>query len=440
MIKSDVPCNLTEYITKFKTHDNYQPRGMIKPPQKIVARDTKMESDTTNRRDFIAHPVTPPAKTPSVPYQPPDKEMHTATEYKQAFLGKWQTPTQPILPPRHQEEHMEHFNHSTTHAADYSAPPVTPRQLFKAPSSYEPPKSPFDDRSTTRSDFVDYGKVPMTPSLKPPSKVTGSTQPLNEITSYRSTFTAPTMPDRFERPNQIYIPSSEGLSNSTTFRSAFPKHPVSKPPKAIKPPCHKHGDSRIPFETSTTNHLTYKSWEIPKRFSRPPTTFMPPTEKVSDQTTFKSHYLDYGHVPLAASFKPLQKKEQVPPFESLTTQSVDYKAWGDIKRPESFAQDKQYEPPKEKFDSTTTFKAHYKGAYEPRAASTKPPQKVPAKVSEIDSMTVYKETFSGPGYKPCPSIPLLANDAKASKFVYSHEGPNGHELYKPIDSSETVKG
>lgn len=434
MLKSDKPCNLTEYTVEFKKHD-HQRRGMIRPPLKMVPHDAKMESSTTNRRDFIAFPVTPPVKRSHVPFQPPDKKMHSATEYKNEYLGKWQAPTQPIYPPRNEKDNDEPFNDTTTHTADYSAPPITPRELYKPPNSYKPPKTPFNTVTTTRSDFVDHGKVPMTPSLKPRAKSTGSTQPLDEITSYRSMFTTPTMPKRYQKPNRVYVPPSEKLSDSTTFRCAFLKYPNSSPRQLIKPPCHSHCD-RVPLETNTTNKLTYKNWEIPKRFSRPPTTFIPPTEKISDQTTSRLDYTDYGHMPPTVSYKPVQKtRDQMAPFESLTTQSVDYKAWCDAKRPEPFSQDKQYEPPKEKFNCTTTFQAHYKGEYAARAPNAKPPHKTPEVTSEMDAMTSYKENYSGPGYKPCPGVRLLTNDTKTGNFIFAHEGRKGHKLYKPLSNN-----
>lgn len=439
MVKSDAPCNLTEYTVKFKHHDSYQPRAMIKPPKKMSTQDTKMDCDTTTQRDFIAHPVTPPTKAPPIPYKPPDKEMQAETEYKQTYLGKWQVPTQPIRPPRLQTGHAERFDHVSTQTADYTAPSVTPRKLYKAPNLYEPPTSPFDERSTTQCDFVQYGMIPMTPSLKPPPKVVGSTQPLDETTSYRSTFTTPIIPDRFQKEIETYVPSTEKFSHSTTFRSAFPNRPFSKPRGPILPPSYSHIDPRVPLEATTTNRATYKTWEIPKRLSRPPTTFVAPTEKVSDTTTFKSYYVDHGKVPLPPSFKPAVKsKEQVVPLENVTTHSVEYKAWTNVKRPEPCTHAKQYEPPQEKFDSITTFKAHYKGAYEPPPPSIKPPQKFQNDRKKLDSTTVYKEAFSGPGYKPCPTSQLLANDTELSVpgYVYSHEGRNGHKFYKPAE--ETV--
>ena len=429
MIKSEKPCHLSEYNVKFKRHENQQRRAMIRPPIKSAARDAKMESETTSGRDFVSHPVTPPAKKTPVVYQPPEERMNTSTEYKNTFLGKWQAPLHPILPARRQKDSDEPFSHTTTHANDYLAPPITPRKFYRSQSIYEPPTNRFDGSSTSHSDFVDYGAVPITPKLKPPETDRTSTQPLDGVTSYRSNFTTPDMPQKFQKPKEVYVPSSEEFSCSTTSRSAFPKHPVIKIPETKKL-AQKRDNSNIPFESSTTNRQTYKIWDLPKKISRPPTTYTRPTEKVSNLTTSKVDYQEYGCVTLATSCKPQQRaNDQIAPFESRSTQNSDYKAWTDVKRTQPIRQDQQYEPPKEKLDTTTTFKMYYKGEYEPRALSTKPPLEPYAKSSEMDFKTSYSQSFSGPGYKSCPSIPLMANNT--SKFDYSHEDSSGHKFYVP---------
>lgn len=439
MNKSDVPCNLTEYTVKFKKYENHQPRTMICPPRKLLAHDGKISSDTTTREHFVAHPVTPPVKKLPATYKQPEKEMDKTTEYNTKFLGKWQSPTKPILPRRTQKDHTECFNHSTTTAADFLAPPVTPRQVYKAQNAYESPKTPFDNLSTAHTDFVDYGTVPLTPSLKPVQKTISSTQPLDGLTSYRKTFTTPLMPEKFQKPIKVYAPSKEKLSSSTTSRCAFPKHPITKPPKIKRAQADWDHSSHTPIESCTTNRLHYKAWELPERFSRPPTAFIPPTEKVSDRTTFKVDYPDYGHVPLIESFKPAQKSnEQVVPLECLTTHNADYKTWENVKRREPISRDKHYEPPEEKFNGITTFKAHYKGEFVPRPPSAKPTERLNTLSREMDTVTMYKENFSGSGYKPCPVIPILAN-AATSEFTYSHEDAYGHKLYNPVGGSETVK-
>lgn len=432
MIGSQEPCHLSEYNVEFKKYHDHKPRPLIRPPLKSAIRDAKMESKTTSRRDFITHSVTPPVKKGPVVYQPPEGKMSTSTEYKNSFLGKWQTPLLPIVPARKQSDCDRPFDHTTTHKNAYLAPPIVPRKAYGPQNAYEPPKDRFDGSSTAHSDYVDYGAIPVTPMLKPPEVNIASSQPLDGKTSYRSDFVTPSMPQKFQMPKEVYVPSGEKFADSTTSRSAYPKHPVVKIHESKKPAHGLSNTDRTPFETNTTNRQAYKVWELPKKVSRPPTVYTPPTEKISDQTTSKVDYRDFGHVTVAACCKPPSRKsEKGAPFETKTTQNTDYKPWTDVKRTQPIRPDQQYKPPEEKLDTTTTFKTYYKGTHVPRAASTKPVPETYAKSSDIDFTTSYAQSFSGPGYKLCPSIKLLqSNDP--SKFTFSHQDSNGHKFYVPI--------
>ncbi len=432
MIKSDQPCTLTEYASKFQKYLNQQRRSSMPPPKKpLTTQDVKMICETTNKKDFVTHPITPPSKRPPVVYQPPEGTVDSDTEYKNNFQGRWAVPAQLVPPPRSPKDNTKPFNSTTTHAVDYSAPPVTPRQIYKSPSVYKPPKDGFEGSSTAQHDFVSYGKMPRTPNFKPPQKVTVSTEPIDGISSYHSAFIAPSMPERFQRPKVIFVPSTKKFSTSTTFKSDFPPHPVYKRSESMRPSQKSIDNADIPLEKDTTNRLSYKTWELPTKFSRPPTVYSPPTEKVSSQTTFKSDYPDYGGVPRINNFKPANEALEQPPFEGVTTQNFDYRIWKDVKKTEPIRQERKYEPPEDRFDGVSTFQAHYKGTYMPRTPSMKPIQKSYTQSSKMDSMTSYRQSFSSSGYKPCPSALL------DSKFSYSHEG-GGHKFFLPLESSETV--
>lgn len=436
--KSEKPCHHTEYSTKYKKYENQTRRSAIRPPRKLAEHDAKMVSDTTNRKEFVAYPVTPPTKKPPVQFQPPQEAMESSTEYKNVYLGKWQAPTEPIVPSRSQNERTEPFDDSTTHAIDFTAPPVTPRELHTAQNNYEPPTATFDDISTAHSDFIHYGKVPVTPSLAPPLPVKDKGQPIEGVTSYNSNFVVPPMPKKIDFPKETYVPSKEKISDVTTFKASFPQYPDVKP-REMKKPVSERCNTDIPFESRTTSRMHYVPWDLPKKYSRPPTAFVPPTERVSDVTTHRSDFADYGHVLPTASSRPVHKRDtQVVPFDSLTTQNADYRAWDGVRRPEPVRQDKEYEPPQEKFDPTTTFSTNFKGTFASRPPSARPPQPTSTS-SKIDFTTSYNSTFSGPGYQLCRSIPLLTNDTKASKYVYSHDDSFGHKYYRPTKDGETVK-
>ena len=410
---------------------------MIQPPKKSAVHNAKMSSDTTFRKDFVTYPVTPPAKRIPVEFQPPEVGMQMQTEYNDRYLGKWEPPTPPILH-RQTVKDYEPFDHSTTHGTDFVAPPVTPRQVYRAQHNYEPPKNPFDGVSTSRTAFINYGNVPKTPSFKRPSPCKERSKPMEGNSSYQSTYTIPELPKKKERKKEKYVPPKEKISDMTTFRSSFPKHPGFKPPESKKH-VDKRCDLTVPFESKTTNQMHYKTWELPKKELRPPTAYVPPTAKVSDSTTNRSDFRNYGNVLPAQSFKPVQKPNtNTTPLEGLTTQNVDYRAWKDVKKPDIVRQEKEYEPPKEKFDPSTTFNTYFKGISASPSPSAKPPEQPLLNQSKMNFLTSYNNSFSHSGYKPCPSVPLLTNDSKASKYTFAYENPHGHKFYK-LNDTELVR-
>lgn len=435
MNQSGMPCCITEYTAQFLKHQQSR-RQSIQPPQKAIAHDAKFSSETTNRKDFVVHPITPPLMKESIEYHPPEGVIDTTSEYKNKFMGKWSDPVKPIKPIQSKRDGTMPFQNSTTHGTDFTAPPITPRKVYTSQYTYEPPKDSFDATSTARSHYVDYGKTPVTPSCKPCNKAALSTQPFDSVSSYHSTFTLPAMPERFQKPKTEYVPSKKEFSSSTTFRSEYPKHSFIKPRESMKP-TQKLQDNKSPFEKTTTNRLAYKAWEIPERVSRPATVYVPSSDKVSSDTTFKMDFPDYGHVSPTVSCKVVPKREEIPPFQGFTTQSTDFKAWNNAERPPAIRQDKKYTPPMDKFDAITTSRDHYKGEYAPPMPSTKPHDKAYSRSSKMESSTSYKASYSRSGYKPCPAA--LLDDSAKSKYVYSHEDSvRGHKLYTPINSNVAV--
>ena len=437
MNRSSQPCPLSEYTHQFKKYSAKR-RDSLRPPPIVLTRDTKMECQTTNLQDFIPHPVTPPPpKTPAV-YKPPVGKLDSTTEYKMTYEGKWAYPAKLVRPQGARREAKGPFGHKTTQAVDFVSFPIPPKEYHGQKSVYQPPVEPFSTKSTIQADFVDFGHVEPTLSLKPTQAAKISTDAFDGSTSYRCTFTPPLMPERFQRPKEVYKPSKTRFYGMTTFKDDFPAHPGVMPAQTMKPQPQPIV-SEEPFEGTTISRLSYKSWELPARHSRPPAIFTPPTERFAAQTTFRSNYPDYGRVEPARSLRPKPRtRDQVAPFEALTTQSMDFKAWTDIERPLPIRRGKKYNPPSGKFDAMSTFQAHYKGEFIPRAPSAKPFQVANPHASKMESSTVYRDSFSAQsGYRPCPAVYLSDGNKSPSKYVYSHhDSTSGHKFFSPVHDME----
>ena len=434
MYRSTQPCVLSEYTTQFKRYQA-RPRPSLRPEQKAIPRDVPMECKTSNKQDFVAHPVTPLRIKPPAVYKPTNGEMDCSSEYKLQFLGKWAVPVAQIRPKEAKKTDTQPFTHKSTQSVDFVAFPVSPREIHGTKNSYVPPKEPFDGASTIQSDFVDFGRVELTQSLKPPQQAKISTDPFEGSTSYRTSFTPMHMPERFQQPRAVYVPSGKEFFSETTVKADFHTHPGAKPSKTMKPP-QNAVRSDTPFDGITTSKQSYKSWELPARHSRPPTTYTPPTERFATQSTFRTDFPDYGRVLPPKSLRPPQKVQQVASFEGLTTQRLDYKAWKDVEQQTPIRREKKYEPPTKKFDATSTFKDHYRGSFVPQAQSAKPAEKPYSRSGKAEYNTSYGDSYAKTCYKPCPSAALLVDSHKLPQFVYSHQdAASGHKFFMPKENT-----
>ena len=426
-------CFLTEYGTKFPKHQNESRRSIIRPFEKsLINKDAKMEDDTTNKINFVAHPIGPLFKRLPEKYRSPQGVIDSTSEYKNKYQGEWTLPVQAILPPVTKKD-LGKFDPSTTNSRDFVTKPFQPLSSFKPGNMYQPPKETFGCLSTAHTDFLDNGQVSKTPMMKPYSKSVASDEPFNDVSSYNTNYTVPPIPDRFVHPKQKYVPSNKEFSSSTTNKSDFCKFPPTDCPKTIKPPENKFYDKNIPFEKNTTNRQHYKPWELPSRFSKPPAVYSPPTEKLSTVTTCKLDYPHHGYSPPSPNFKPEHQPSNLGPLDGRTTSVSDYKPWNGVGRPPLIIHDKPYESPKSKFDGISTFKAHYLGNPEPRAPMAKPQQTPLSSSEKMQSLTSYRDDYAG-GHKICPAA-LLSDETTNKDFLYSHADNSGHKLYKPIMSS-----
>ena len=426
------PCTITEYAVQFKKFKT-KPRASLKPPQKPMTSDVKLDCQTTNRHDFVAHQILPSPPKPLAVYKVPEGKMELQSEYKNEFLGKWAVPANLIRPAPSRKDKREPFTHKSTQAVDFVPFPITPCELQKMKSTYEPPKEVFEGKSTIKSDFTDFGRVERTQSQKPPQTAKISTEPFDGTSYYRMCFTPQPMSERFQRRKEVYQPSQKQFYGSTTFGCDFSAHSGAQPSESMKP-VQKAIKTDAPFDGTTISRMSYKVWELPMRQSRPPTVYSSPTEKFSTQSTFKKDFCDYGRVEPAKSLKPpLRVREQVTRFDGLSTQSSDFKAWKDVERPSLTKREKQYMPPTEKFNAVSTFQAHYKGKCGSRAPTAKPDMKVYSSMGKMESATSYRESYSQSGYRPCPALNVLGDGQKTNKYKFAHQDEaTGHKYFLPV--------
>ena len=145
----------TEYKTIYLRHAGATPRENFKPPQAVIKRESPISKDTTNRVDFVPHPVTPIAARPPAVYKKPDGSISGESEYIKEFQYKVPDFVKPILPESSQIRTATDnvFHGKSTQAADFVPFDVQPRVVYGENRAYRPPTEKFEGRSTFQSDF-----------------------------------------------------------------------------------------------------------------------------------------------------------------------------------------------------------------------------------------------------------------------------------------------
>lgn len=420
----------TEYKTVFLTHSNAKPPDSFKPALKALSRDLPMTADTTNKLDYIKHPVSMPMQRPPAVYRKPDGSMQNESEYKKEYRSKTPEPAKPIVPPpSHMRSASQPFQAQSTQARDYVAFPLPPREFYGERRVYVAPTEPFAKTTTIKSDFDAKVLSEPTKSMKPLQDAKISRDPFEGKTCHRSDFRIFAIPERFHKAKVSYQPPQEPFSGTTTFSSDFPGHRGIKPVSSMRPALTaKSADVR--FESLTTSRQSYRKWELPPRFSRPPTVYEPPKEKFDGLSSFMKDFVHHGLPEPVMSYKPKPQPIQCDrPMENDTVHHLDYKAWDVTNKQLPIKQGRPYEPPTERFEGCSTTSKSYRGVYAPPAASTKPPLKPYTREQVFDGLTTYRDCYSASkinhhcigGDPTQPNIP---------GYQYSHEDARtGHKFY-----------
>jgi len=404
------PSNLlSEYDSSFQGYKNTKRASPILPPARIPDIRTKMAMETTTGSNYVAHPVSYTHVKPSVYYKTPEDKMDTTSVYKKEFQGKWGERASTCKPSVKVSGNKDAMELVTTHSRDYNRKDLTPTKQIKADSQYQPPGEHFNSISTAREDFIDYGRV-KTHNFKPKEVWVKSKDPFLNTSSYRATFTPFQLPKRLIRSSPQYTSPKVAFEASSTSKSDYTEKPMNPRASYSIQPNNKIFDGNTPFQSTTTNRQSYQRWATPVRENRVTEKYVPPDGKLSSETTTKKDFHHYDDYSPRQSFKPTHKTYDHGKFDGTTTKAEDYKAWSDAKRPEPITHAKKYESPTSKFDSISTFQAHYLGTTQPKVPSYKPPVSAATNDAKFDSRTSYRLNYTAHDIKPCPASQITDNN------------------------------
>ena len=392
-----------------------------------------MLTETTNRVDYISHPVQPLVPRPPEQYQPTEGKMEKLTEYKLEYLPKSASkPAKPVVPAQAWVTSTKSpFDSSTTHGVDFVPWVPTPRESFKEQRVYEPSKDKFEGLSTVQYDYTAKNLTHPTASFKPAQKANICQDPFEGKTSYRVEYIPHPPTARYCKEREVYTPNKAKFLGTSTFQQDFQEYKGVKRAETKRPP-QVASSSEGPFEGSTTYGCNYMPWTIPTKFRRAPQVYEPSTAKFHQRVL---DYPDYGPVPPTASTRPAQNARIFPstPFNGDTTQNIDFRHWKEYEKATPVKPEKAYTPTKERFDGVSTFTASFRGETAPPAASHKPVAAAYTPNGQMQSATEYKECYTprqSHRQGPCPII-LIERDQQESpnNYRYTHQDTMGHKYY-----------
>lgn len=242
------------------------------------------------------------------------------------------------------------------------------------------------------------------------------------ITSYNTTFKQHAIvPRESFKPNQTQMRSNDPLSDQTTFRTDYIKHPLEKPfvhtqdqykrpqgeidamtsykkdyNEKHAPPAQmiKHdGQRALParFEGEPTYKNDYRQWPIERVEGKKPEAWVPSNKPFEGQSTFTRDYRKYNEPP-RQSLRPNQATHMSDsPFDGNTGYRDDY-----IKHPLKQREQKEkehYKPSNVPFDGMTTFNRDFTKKHGLKTESCKPNSQAYQSDAPLDDMTTFRNDY-----------------------------------------------
>ncbi|GFN88637.1 stabilizer of axonemal microtubules 2-like [Plakobranchus ocellatus] len=223
------------------------------------------------------------------------------------------------------------------------------------------------------------------------------------------------------KPEASALRSDDPLSDKTTFRTDYVKHPLDKPyvhpheeykrpPGAIDtltsyhrdytekhaPPAamiKKEGPRQLParFEGEPTYKIDYRKWPLEKHQAKVPEGWAPPTQPFEGQSTFTHDFRKYNEPP-RKSMRPTEATQlSNSPFDGNTGYRADY-----IKHPLQTRvphEKEKYRGPNAPFDGMSTFTRDYTKKEGAKTESCRPNAEAYQSDAPLDDLTTFKNDY-----------------------------------------------
>ena len=283
------------------------PATSAKPLQQYVASQGPFEDGTSYKHTYVPWDLNGSKVKSMKPDNRPvmnDAKMESKSTHRIDFPGHYGARAEPFNPPapavRISSAPMEG---DTTTKVDYTKKDICPRTPMKPTYDYPKDRPALDGMTTCNRDFTWQDGKPAT-SFKPPAALVSSGVPFNGDTSYKNTFRKWPISKRDAlTQRQPYQPPSTKFDGTTSFQRDFVEHPLCRA-KIVKPDVYAH-TSKQPLDDSTEHNDAFKQWNVglPDRV-RKPDNYFAPTTKFEGKTNYQTHYTgDYA--PPAETVRPV---------------------------------------------------------------------------------------------------------------------------------------
>lgn len=417
---TDKPCLLTEYATTYHPHP-LQPRESCKPAARAVDSDAPIEDKTTNRVDYIKHPLERPYHRAPDAYKKPAGDHDMLSSYTKDYPEKRVDPAKAIKHDAGRQVQSK-FEGEPTYTADYRKWDMDKPKKYGPEAGWQPPKDPFEGQSTFQRDYRRYNEPPRQP-LRPNDAAVMSDTPFDGTTGYRNDYIKHPMGARFVKEKDMYKPSGVPIDGLTTFRRDYRGQPGDKTVSCK--PDGRAVASDAPFEDSTTFKTDYRKWPTERPYQHLADQYRKPDGDMDMNTT---HKIAYQQHPLQrhAAIKPAPARVNSGQFDGTTNYTSDYKPW-EINRVQPMMKP-DYQPNEAPFQGISTQKAHYIQHPLQPLHSFKPGNAVMSS-GPFDDGTVYRMEYTPKQSEPCPASIL---DTKTSSYRFVDQDPRGHKMYTSI--------
>lgn len=316
-----------------------------------------------------------------------------STEYKTVFLTHGNAkPPESFKPALKALTHDVPMTADTTHRLDYVKHLVTPL-IPHPPTLYKKPEGSMAGESEYTKEYRSKTPEPPKPVLPAISHMRSNSQPFQGQSTQARDFIAYTIPPReFYGERRVYAPPTEPFAKTTTIQSDFTGKQPTELTKSTKPP-QIPKISRDPFDGNTCHRNDYRMFALPERFQRQKIVYQPPQEAFKGVTTFTSDFPGHrGIKPLASLKPPVVAKNSDARFDSRTTTRQSYRQW---ELPPRFSRPPTvYEPPKEKFETITSFSKDFIHHGMPEPAFNYKPKSQPIQYERpMEQDTVHRLDF-----------------------------------------------